>query len=80
MKLQYVTGCIYDSLSIDGKEFNEMSLEEQRELLHKLVDNADGVTLQQLFIEYMEGDESELYTSGPCECCGDLIFEYNREL
>lgn len=79
MKLQYVTGCICDSLSVDGKEFNEMSLEEQRELLHKLVDNADGVTLQQMFIEYME-DESEYHTSGPCECCGDLIFEYNKEL
>ena len=80
MKLQYVTGCICDSLSVDGKEFNEMSLEEQRELLHKLVDNADGATLQQMFIEYMEGDESEFHTSGPCECCGDLIFEYNKEL
>ena len=32
MKLQYVTGCICDSLSVDDKEFNEMSLEEQREL------------------------------------------------
>lgn len=80
MKLKYVTGCVCDSLSVDDKEFNEMSLEEQRELLHKLVDNADGVTLQQMLIEYMEGDESEWCTSGPCECCGDLIFEYNKEL
>ena len=79
MKLQYVTGCVCDSLSIDGEEFNEMSLEEQRELLHKLVDNADGITLQQMFIEYME-DESEWHTAGPCECCGDLIFEYNKEI
>ena len=79
MKLQYVTGCICDSLSVDGKEFNEMSLEEQRELLHKLVDNADGVTLQQMFIEYME-NKSEGQISGPCECCGDLIFNYNEEI
>lgn len=79
MKLQYVTGCVCDSLSVDGKEFNEMSLEEQRELLHKLVDSADGVTLQQMFIEYME-DESEWHTTGPCECCGDIITEYNKEI
>ena len=79
MKLQYVTGCICDSLSVEGKEFNEMSLEEQREILHKLVDNADGVTLQQMFITYMENNtESEM--SGPCECCGDLIFEYSEEI
>lgn len=80
MKLQYTTGCICDSLSVDGKEFNEMSLEEQRELLHKLIDNANSITLQQMFIEYMEGDESEWHTSGPCECCGDLIFEYDKEI
>lgn len=79
MKLQYVTGCICDSLSVDGKEFNEMSLEEQRELLHKLVDNADTGTLQQMFIEYMEHD-AEWYISGPCECCGDMITEYNIEI
>ena len=79
MKLQYVTGCICDSLSADGKEFNEMSLEEQRELLHKLVDNADGATLQQMFITYME-DHADCETTGPCECCGDLIFEYSKEI
>ena len=79
MKLHYVTGCICDSLSVEGKEFNEMSLEEQREILHKLVDNADGVTLQQMFIEYME-DESEWHTSGPCECCGDLVEYYKLEI
>lgn len=79
MKLRYTTGCICDSLSVDDKEFNELSLEEQRELFHKLVDNADGVTLQQMFITYMENNtESEM--SGPCECCGDLIFEYNEEI
>lgn len=79
MKLHYVTGCICDSLSVDDKEFNEMSLEEQRELLHKLVDNADDVTLQQMFIEYMEND-AEWHMSGPCECCGDMITEYNIEI
>ena len=79
MKLQYVTGCICDSLSVNGKEFNEMSLEEQREVLHKLVDSADGVTLQQMFIEYMEND-AEWHMSGPCECCGDIITEYNVEI
>lgn len=79
MKLQYVTGCICDSLSVDDKEFNDLSLEEQRAICHKLVDSADGITLQQMFIEYME-DESEWHISGPCECCGDMITEYNKEI
>jgi hypothetical protein len=32
-----------------------------------------------MFIEYME-DDSEWHTSGPCECCGDIITEYNVEI
>lgn len=79
MKLQYVTGCICDSLSVDNKEFNELSLEEQRAVCHKLVDNARDDTLQQMFITYMENNtESEM--SGPCKCCGDLIFKYSEEI
>lgn len=79
MKLQYVIGCVYDSLSVDGKEFNEMSLEEQRAVCHKLVDNARDDTLQQMFITYMENN-TEYEMSGPCECCSDLIFEYNEKI
>lgn len=78
MKLHYVTGCICDSLSVDDKEFNELSLEEQRAICHKLVDNAKDDTLQQMFITYMENTDYKM--SGPCECCGDLIFEYNEEI
>lgn len=78
MKLHYVTGCICDSLSVDDKEFNELSLEEQRAVCHKLVDNARDDTLQQMFITYMENTDYTM--SGPCECCGDLIFEYSEEI
>lgn len=79
MKLQYVTGCICDSLSVDGKEFNELSLEEQRVICHKLVDDASEYVIQQMFITYME-DHADCETTGPCECCGDMITEYNIEL
>lgn len=79
MKLRYVTGCVYNSLSVDYQQFIDMSLEERKEILHKLVDNANDATLQQMFIEYME-NEAKCHMSDPCECCGDLIFEYNKEL
>lgn len=79
MKLHYITGCICDSLSVDDKEFNDLSLEEQRAICYKLVDNARDDILQQMFITYMENN-TEPEMSGPCECCGDLIFEYNEEI
>lgn len=80
MKLQYVTGCICDSLSVDDKEFNELLLKEQKELCHKLIDSTlKSATLQEIFIKYMEneGDSEDLVF---CECCGDLVFEYNKEI
>ena len=81
MKLQYITGCICDSLSVNDKEFNELSLEEQKEICHKLIENSEPYnnTLQEIFIKYMEC-ECEGKTWGPCDCCGDIIFEYNKEI
>ena len=79
MKLHYITGCVCDSLSVDDKEFNDLSLEEQRAICHKLVDNARDDTLQQMFITYMENNtESEI--SGPCECCGDIVEYYKLDI
>ena len=79
MKLQYVDGYICYSLSVDGKEFDEMSLKEQRSICHKLIDDASEYVMQQMFIAYME-DHADCKTTGPCEGCGDLIFEYNKEI
>ena len=80
MKLRYVTGCICDSLEIDDKQFNEMSLGEQAELCHTLIENIqDSVTLQELFIKWIEC-EGEYKQYEPCECCGDVICEYTKEL
>ena len=79
MKLQYVTGCVCDSLSVDDKEFNELSLEERKRILHHLIEHSiDENTLQELFIKYMEC-EGDFTDYAPCECCGDVIYQYDLE-
>lgn len=79
MKLQYVTGCVCDSLSVNDEEFNELPLEERKRILHYLIEHSiDECTLQELFIKYMEC-EGNYETSGPCECCGDVIYQYDLE-
>lgn len=79
MKLHYVTGCICDSLSVDDKEFNELSLEERKRILHHLIEHStDEYTLQELFIKYMEC-EGHFTNYPPCECCGDVIYKYDLE-
>lgn len=79
MKLKYVTGCVCDSLSVNDKEFNELPLEERKEVLHYLIEHSiDEYTLQELFIKYMEC-EGNCDTSDPCECCGDIVYQYDLE-
>lgn len=80
MKLQYVSGCICDSLSVDDKEFNELPLKEQKELCHKLIDSTlKSSTLQEIFIKYME-NEGDSGDPVFCGCCGELVYIYNKEL
>lgn len=79
MKLKYVIGCVCDSLSVNDKEFNELPLEERKEVLHHLIEHStDEYTLQELFIRYIEC-EGDREISGPCECCGDMIHQYDLE-
>lgn len=83
MKLDYTTGCICDSLEVDGKEFNELSFEEKKAICHKLIDNVkDDYVFQELYITFMETEciDDEAQTSGPCECCGDYIYQYHKEI
>ena len=78
MKIEYITGCIYNDLKIDKKNVNNVSIDELKTICKKLIDgNNDSDSLQQIIIDY-------LYQVGPkdaykCEDCGDWveIFELN---
>ena len=78
MELKYTDGCT--SLEIDGKESIDLSLNEFKKVIHKIVDNiTDFAQLQTMFIDYMElyGDYTDL---GHCDCCGDHISMYSKIL
>ena len=80
MKIENITGCICDSLTIDGKETIDMSLEDIKEAIKKLVDYTNDLgTLQSVIMEIVEteGDYEDL---GHCEECGDYISKYTLEI
>lgn len=78
MKLTYCTGCTANTLNIDGKESIDMTNEEIKEHINKMLLKVNDIhTLQEVLIAIAEGGEYE--DLGHCETCGDWIEEYTFE-
>lgn len=82
MKLQLVSGCICDSITIDGKEEIDLTDIERQEVVNKIADyikqhpNDLNYLLQDLIPIY--GDyESD---NEACECCGDIVTTYTWDI
>lgn len=81
MILQYTSGCISDSLTIDGKETIDIPIEDIRKVLHKLIDIEDDLgTLQEIYISLLSAQGKYECSSKPCECCGDYVTTYKLEI
>ena len=79
-RIVYTEGCIVSGLTVDDKDFNDISLEEQKAIMHKIIDSAqDSSSLQNMLIEYVEsaGEYEYLYT---CEECGDSVCSWTIEM
>ena len=79
-KIVYTDGCIVSGITIDGNDFNDLSLEEQKAFMHRVIDSAiDSSYLQNMLIEYTQtaGEYAYLYT---CEECGDSVCEWTLEI
>ena len=72
-RIVYTDGCVASGLTVDGEFFKDLSLEEQKAIMHKIIDSAqDPSSLQNMLIDYVEtaGEYEYLYT---CEECGDSV-------
>ena len=79
-KIVYTDGCVVSGLTIADKDFNDLSLEEQKAVMHKIIDNTtDSSSLQGMLIEYVEtaGEYEYLYT---CEECGDRVCSWTIDM
>lgn len=80
MKLEYTDGCICDSLTVDGIETVDISINDFKKVLYQLIDReTDLGTLQSIMIKLME-QQGEYEDLGHCSCCGDYITKYTLEL
>ena len=80
MKIESVTGCICDSLTVDDVETIDMDKEAVKDVIKKLIDREDDLgTLQSILIDLVE-TQGEFEDLGHCEQCGDWITKYTVEL
>ncbi len=80
MKLESVSGCICDSITIDGVETIDLSTDKIKDTIKMLVDKeSDLGLLQSILVDFIEfnGEYEDL---GTCEDCGDLITKYTLKI
>lgn len=80
MKIESISGCTCDSLTIDGVETIDMKITDVKETIKKLIDaETDLGTIQSILINLVEsrGDFEDL---GQCDECGDWITKYTLEV
>ena len=80
MKIEYVTGCTCDSLTIDEKETVDMEIGDLKSSIHKIIDSIDNIsTLQDIVMNVteLEGDYECL---GHCDQCGDTIYKHTLDI
>ena len=84
MKIQYITGCMYNNLKINNIDANNINIDELQDICKTLIERTtDKDMLQQIIIDYVcQLDRSELnnYDSYHCETCGDYVETYELDI
>lgn len=80
MKIESVTGCTCDSLTIDNVETVDMDKEAIKDVIKKLINREDDLgVLQSVLIDLVEF-QGEFEDLGHCDQCGDWITKYTLEI
>ena len=80
MKIESVTGCTCDSLTIDNVETVDMDKEAVKDVIKKLINREDDLgILQSILIDLVEF-QGEFEDLGHCDQCGDWITKYTLEI
>ena len=80
MKIESVTGCTCDSLTVDDIETVDMDKEAVKDVIKKLINREDDLgVLQSILIDLVEF-QGEFEDLGRCDQCGDWITKYTLEI
>lgn len=80
MKIEYVYGCVCDSLTIDGVETVDMNIKDVRDCVLSIISRTNDLSLLQgilIDVAELDGNYEDL---GHCDQCGDYINKYIYEV
>lgn len=79
MKIEYTTGCINNSLTVDEKETVDIDINKLKSIIKHLIDKTDDISiLQELILSFVQEYGTYEYL-GTCEQCGDSIDKFVYE-
>ena len=79
MKIEYIIGCINNSLTIDEEEVTDININKLKSIVKHLVDKTDDTSiLQELILSFVQEYGKWKYL-GTCEQCGDSIDKFVYE-
>lgn len=78
MILHNVSGCTAFSLNIDGKEEIDMTDKERMQVIDKIYEwmKRHPELLNNILQDLSSLGEYNVISDEPCECCGDIVYEY----
>ena len=80
MKIESISGCTCDSLTVDNVETVDMDKEAIKDVIKKLINREDDLgVLQSILIDLVEF-QGEFEDLGHCDQCGDWITKYTLEI
>jgi hypothetical protein len=80
MNFKLTRGCVCDSLTVDGKEFVDLSLEEVKSLVINILQKEPEDMLIREILEMIityRGEEKNWYR---CDCCNDIVESYELDI
>ena len=80
MKIESTTGCVCDSLTVDGVETSDMQIEDVKNVARKLIDAENDLSNLQYIIANLVEMNGDFENLGHCEECGDWIVKYTLEV
>lgn len=79
MKIEYIIGCINDSLTINEKETINIGIDKLKSTVRYLVDKIDDISmLQSILVDFVQ-KYGKYECLGRCEQCGDSIDKFVYE-
>lgn len=79
MKIEYIIGCINDSLTINGEETINVGIDKLKSTVKYLVDKIDDISILQSILTDFVQEYGKYESLGYCEQCEDSIDKFVYE-